>query len=82
MGKKANSALSFTESNGSIITKPTDIPNYFNYFFIGKISKFRHGMPTTNSEPTHPFITDQNMKDKHCNSEFLKVSGEEVIQLL
>ena len=28
-GKKANSAPSFIESDGSFITKPTDIANYF-----------------------------------------------------
>ena len=38
-GKKANSAPSFLESDGSFITKPTDIVNYFNDFFICKISK-------------------------------------------
>ena len=42
LGKKANSAPSFIESDGSFITKPADIANYFNDFFIGKISKLRH----------------------------------------
>ena len=76
--KKANSAPSFIESDGSFITKPTDIANYFNEFFIGKISKFRYEMPATNTDTTHPSISDQIMKDKHCNFEFHKVSVEEV----
>ena len=33
-GKKANSAPSFFESDGSFITKHTDIANYFNYFSL------------------------------------------------
>ena len=76
LGKKANSVPSFNESDDSFITKPT--ANYFNDYFIGKISKFRHDMPTTNSEHSHPCITDQIMKNKPCNFEFRKVRVEEV----
>ena len=64
-GKKANSAPSFIESDGSFITKPTDIANYFNDFFIGKISKLRDGMPAINADITHPSFSDQIMKDKN-----------------
>ena len=73
---------SFIESDGSFITKPTDIANYFNYFFIGKISKLRDDMPATNSDTIHPSISDQIMKDKNCTFEFLQVSVEEVKQVL
>jgi hypothetical protein len=73
--KKANSAPSFIESDGSFVTKLTDIANYFNYFFfIGKISKFRHDMPAKN--------TDQIMKDKNCHFELRKLSVEEVKKIL
>ena len=75
--KKANSASSFTESDGSFITKPTDIANDFNGFFIGKVSKLR-AMPATNADTTHPSISDQIMKDKNCTFEFLEVSVKEV----
>jgi hypothetical protein len=33
LGKRANSAPSFIESDDSFITKPTDVANYFNDFF-------------------------------------------------
>ena len=75
-GKKANSAPSFIESDGSFITKPTDIANYFNYFSIGKISKLRDDMPATNADTTHPSISDQIIKDKNCNLEFREVRVE------
>ena len=39
-------------------------------------------MPATNADTTHPNISDQIMKDMHCNFEFCKVSVEEVKQLL
>jgi hypothetical protein len=45
-------------------------------FFIGKISKLGHDMPTTNSE--HPYITDQIISGKHHSYEFCTVSMEEV----
>jgi hypothetical protein len=65
LGKKANS---FTESDGSFITKPSDTANNFKTFLIGKISKFRHA--ATNDKRTYaskyPSKIDQIMKDKHC----------------
>ena len=82
LGKKTNSDPSFIESDGSFITKPTDVSNYFNDFFIGKMSKCRHDMPATNTDTTHPSLSDQIMKDKHSNLEFRKVSVEEVKNIL
>ena len=61
--KKANSTPSFIESDGSFITKPTDIANYFTDFFIGKISKLRDDMPATNGDTTHPSLSDQIIKE-------------------
>ena len=78
LGKKANLPPSFIESDGSFITKPTDIANYFNDFFMGKISKLRDDMQATNAATTHPSIFDQMMKDKHCNLTFRKICVEEV----
>jgi hypothetical protein len=75
--KKANSAPSFIESDGSFTTKPADLANYFNYFFIGKISKLRDDMPATNADTTHPSISDQIMKDRNCTFELREVSVEE-----
>ena len=75
-GKKATSAPSYIESDGSFITKPTDIANYFNDLFIGKISKLRDDMPATNADTIHPSISDQIMKDKNYTFEFRKVSVE------
>ena len=38
LGKKENSALSFIESDGSFITKLTDIANYFNDFSLARLA--------------------------------------------
>ena len=75
---KRQTSPSFNESDGSVITKPTDIANYFKVCLIGKIRKLRHDMPATNADTTHPSVSDQMMKDKNCNFEFRKVSVEEV----
>ena len=37
-----------------------------------------YDMPASNADTTDPSISDQIMKDKHCNFEFRKVSVEEV----
>ena len=60
------------------ITKPIDIANYFNDFFIGKSSQLRHDISATNADTTHLSISDQIMKDKHFNFEFRKGNVEEV----
>ena len=54
--------------------------NHFNDFLIGKIRKLRHNMPEKDADTTHPSISDQIMKDKHCHFKFRKVSVEEVKQ--
>ena len=69
LGKNANSAPSLIESDSSFIKKPSEIAIFVSDFFIGKISKLGHDIPKTNSEPTPQCVTDQIMKDKHCNFE-------------
>ena len=84
-GKKSELSSLFIELDGSFITKATDIANYFNYFFIGKISKLRDDMPATATLTLHiqVHILDQIMKDKICTFEFrVEVSVEEVKKVL
>jgi hypothetical protein len=56
LGKKANSAPSFIESDGSLITKPTDLAKEKIINVVGNISKLRHDMPATDT--AHPSISD------------------------
>ena len=67
----------FAYRDGSFITKPTDVANHLNYFFIGKIRKLRDDMSATNTDTTHPSISDQIMTDKNCTLEFHQISVEE-----
>ena len=43
------------------------LPTTFMIFYMGKISKCWHDIPSTNDDTTHPSISDKIMKDKHCN---------------
>jgi hypothetical protein len=38
MGQKTNSTPYFIQSDGLFITKPFDVANYFNDYFIGKVA--------------------------------------------
>ena len=51
---------SFIESEVLFITKPFDVANYFNDYFIGKVGKLRQEMPTTNSEQLYSCIKKFN----------------------
>ncbi len=79
---RANSTPSFIEAEGSFITKPTDIVNYFNDHFIGKVCRLRQEMPIPHSEPSYSSIQGKITKDKNCSFEFCKVTKEEVQKLL
>jgi hypothetical protein len=68
-----NISTSTSDKLPSKALKTTAIANYFNYFFIGKISKLRDDMPATNADTTHQSILDQIMKDKNCTFEFRKL---------
>ena len=64
MGRKTNWSPSFIESDGLFITKPFDIANYFNDYFIGKVGKLRQEMPTMNNEPSYSCIEKTNNETK------------------
>lgn len=81
MGRKSNSTPSSIESNGSFITKPSDIANYFNNHFIEKVCKLRQEIPKSNCEQFYSCIKDQIMKNKKCTFELCKVSEEDVKKL-
>ena len=49
MGRRTNSTPSFIKSDGLFITKPFDVANYLNDYFIGKVGKRRQEMLTMNN---------------------------------
>lgn len=82
MGRKSNLTTSCIEVEGSFITKPVDIANYFNDYFIDKVCKLRQKMPTSYCESNYLCISEEIMNDKNCSFKFREVTREEVKQLL
>ena len=76
MGRKSNPTPSFIEVEGTYLTKPVDIANYFNDYFTNKVCKLRQEMPTPHCEPLYSCIQDKIMNDKKCSFEFCKVTIE------
>ena len=64
MGRKTNSNPSFIKSDGLFITKPFDVGNYLNDYFIGKVGELRQEMPTTNSEQLYSCVTKTSNERK------------------
>ena len=67
-GKRA----SFVESEGMFLTKPSDIGNYFNDFFINKVYALWQNMDNTDSDYLK-FIKNYVMLDKSCTFQFNSV---------
>ena len=59
-------APSFIESGEGFITKPQEIVNYFNNYFISKVDNIRNGMLPANSHLSESIIQNDIMKDKEC----------------
>lgn len=45
LGRNTKSSPSYLEVQGNFITKPTDIANHFNNYFIEKVEKLSINMP-------------------------------------
>lgn len=81
MGRKSSATPSFIEVEGSFITKPVDVANYFNDYFINKVCKLRQEMSTV-GESLNSHIQNKIMFGKNCAFEFCNITVEEVKKLL
>ena len=83
MGRDTKAKVpTFIEVNGVFLTKPVDIANYFNNFFITKIKNIRDRMSPINSGLSQTIIRNKIMKGKECNFEFKEITIEEMEKLL
>ena len=64
MGRNTKSSPSYLEVEGNVITKPTDIANYFNNYFKEKVEKLRTSMPNSDNSTSYLLIKNKIMKDK------------------
>lgn len=82
MGRKPNSTPTFIDTGESFLTKPCEIADYFNSFFINKVDKSRNEMTSTRNASSYSNIEQKIMTDKNCHFELKKVNVEKVQELL
>lgn len=82
LGRKNKLTPSFLEVEGGFITKPSEIANHFNEYFIGKIDKLRNDMPDTDNNISHLLIKNEIMKDNNCKFKFERVSISKVENMI
>ena len=81
MCKKSFNSQMYVECAGQFITKPYDIANYFNTFFINKVESLRHRMQSNDVTFTCNTI-NSFMRDKTCRFTFDKVNQDSVEKML
>jgi len=74
MGRRTTGRASFVESEGMFLTKPSDIANYFNDFFINRVYALRQNMGNTDSNYLQ-LIKNNVMLDKSCTFQFNSVES-------
>ena len=82
MGRKSNVCHPLIESNGLVLTKPGDIANHFNNYYVGKVERLRQSMGTSQNTMSNDCIRNVIMKDKNCVFAFKPVEVDEVERLL
>ena len=82
MGRKTTVGTPLVELNGFVLTKPGEIANHFNDFYVGKVSNLRQTMTNTNNVKANDCIKTIIMKDKSCEFKFHQVEVSEVERLL
>ncbi|KAI8491011.1 hypothetical protein Bbelb_314300 [Branchiostoma belcheri] len=82
LGKGSKRATGVVEQGGTYLTKPKDIAEHFNAFFLHKVNTLRQGMEKQPDNTVLHLIEENIMAGKDCNFEFRQVDREEVYQLL
>ena len=75
------STPSYLEVGGEFFTKPKDIANHLNSYFITKIDKLKSTVLPNNTDLSYTLI-DHIMEGKQCSFEFKKVSVAKVELML
>ena len=73
---------SFIEMNGGFITKPSDIANYFNNYFLSKVNTLRNEMRPVSGGMSKAIIENHIMCGSDCMFKFKMVSVDLVVKLL
>ena len=69
--------------DGSFLSRPSDIANYLNKYFINKVDELNNNMPAVDvNNISNSLIKDNIMKDKQCLLKFDKVCIKTVEDIL
>ena len=73
---------SFIELNGEFITKPSDIANYFNNYFLSKVNTLRNQMLPVSGGLSKAIIKNHIMCGKDCVFDFKAISADFMVKIL
>ena len=73
---------SFIELNGEFITKPSDIANYFNNYFLSKVNTLRNQMLPVSGGLSKAIIQNHIMCGKDCVFDFKPISADFMVKIL
>ena len=82
MGRKTKSTSTYLEVEGTFLTKPVQIANYLNDYFLDKVKHLRRNMNQTINSNSTSLINDLIMKNKKCTFKIEKVTITDVECLL
>lgn len=80
--EKKPTCTSLVESEGVYLTKPLNISNYFNNYFVNKVIKLRENMDINDNSKSNMLIQKHITNNKKCSFEFHQVDVSMVQSLL
>ena len=82
LGRKPASSPAYIETDGTFLTKPDQIANYFNDFFLAKVNQLRSNMTQKGPNISNFLIEDKIMSNKVCSFAMKNVSAAKIEDFL
>ena len=82
MGRSSHQTNSLIENNGTFLTKPVEIANYFNNYFVIKVDGLRKGLMPVDGTSSCTLIEKCMMKNKNCKFDFVQIAVPDINKLL
>ncbi len=81
-GRKNKNNPSFLEANDKFITKPSEIANYLNDYFISKLENLRESMPNLSNDISHLLIRNKIMNGRNSKLKMVNANVDKVKEFL
>lgn len=82
MGRRRNITPSYLEKEGLFLTKPADIANHIQNYFVDKINKLSTEMPVMENGNFNELINNRIMAGKNCQFAFSQVSESYIEKII